>query len=316
MRSLDRKPRTWRPNKWFSERLGLQEDVNAVQKAQECKVEELKADPVAFFKQVLGVEAFEYQKKLLQLFEENQFLAARWCRQSGKSYAVSEALVIYLRTQFNHIRVIIPYGAMSAATMLACSANEIVMGKHSFIGSIDPQMAIRTRVGPQSVPAQAITEQFEMAKEECIKDPKNLGVWLPIIEQYGPALLKQCEHASQLSKELVAKWLSTYMFADIGKNKGKAKKVAAKLSDHSFFKSHGRHIGIVEAKNLGLRIHSLEEDQNLQDLVLSVFHSTTQTFDATPAVKIIENHLGLAFVKQVGLVPTPDKAKQIKERPK
>jgi len=235
----------------------------------------------------------------------------------GGFLEATEALVTYLRTKFNHIRVIIPYGAMSAATMLACSANEIIMGNHSFIGPIDPQKAIQTRFGPQSVPAQAITEQFEMAKEECKKDPKNLAVWLPIIEQYGPALLKQCEHASQLSKELVDKWLRTYMFADIKDvlaRKKRAKKVADKLSRHSHFKSHGRHIGISQAKKLGLRILTLEEDKKLQDLVLSVFHSTTQTFDATAAAKIIENHLGLAFVKQFARVQVPVKRERPKEK--
>lgn len=215
----------------------------------------------------------------------------------GGSPVATEALVTYLRTKFNEIRVIIPYGAMSAATMLACSSNEIIMGNHSFIGPIDPQMLITTRFGRQSIPAQAITEQFELAKKECKDDPKNLGVWLPILEQYGPALLKQCEHASDLSEILVSKWLASFMFKDkTGSNK-KSKDIAHKLSAHSQHKSHGRHIGIDEAMKLGLKISKLEDDPKLQDLVLSVFHSTTQTFDATPAVKIIENHLGSAFIK-------------------
>jgi ClpP class serine protease len=55
----------------------------------------------------------------------------------------TEAFVTYLRTKFNDIRVIIPYAAMSAATMLACSANKIVMGKHSFMGPVDPQMILQ-----------------------------------------------------------------------------------------------------------------------------------------------------------------------------
>lgn len=220
----------------------------------------------------------------------------------GGTLEATEGLVKYLRSMFKHIRVIIPLCAMSAATMLACSANEIVMGAHSFIGPIDPQMTIRVRNGQQSAPAMAITEQFEMAKEECKKDPKNIGVWLPIIEQYGPALLKQCEHATKLSRELVAEWLRTYMFANADKREELAENIATKLTDHLSFKSHGRHIGIVEAKNYGLNIIDLERDQILQDLVLSVFHATTQAFDATAAVKIIENHNSVAFVKQAGLV--------------
>jgi len=46
-----------------------------------------------------------------------------------------------------------------------------------------------------------------------------------------------------------------------------------------------------------LKITNLEDDQVFQDLVLSVFHATTHTFSGTPAVKIIENHNGKAFVK-------------------
>lgn len=234
----------------------------------------------------------------------------------GGSAEATEALVIYLRSKFNNIRAIIPYGAMSAATMLACSANEIIMGKHSFIGPIDPQVLVHTRLGLQAIPAQAIIEQFERACEEC-KDPKNLGVWIPIIEQYGPALIVQCNNAIELSKLLAAEWLEKYMFADDKASKEKSNKIAKMLSDHSFFKSHGRHIGREQArKDFELSIENLEDDQNLQDLVLSVFHATTHTFEGTPAVKIIENHLGKAFVKHSHQFVVPVPPKQAPKSPK
>ncbi len=51
----------------------------------------------------------------------------------GGSAEATEALVKYLRSKFSDVRAIIPYGAMPAATMLACACNKIVMGKHSFI---------------------------------------------------------------------------------------------------------------------------------------------------------------------------------------
>ncbi|MGB7956390.1 MAG: hypothetical protein WCF23_20650 [Candidatus Nitrosopolaris sp.] len=46
----------------------------------------------------------------------------------------------------------------------------------------------------------------------------------------------------------------------------------------------------------------MEDDQTFQDLILSVFHATTNTF-TSGIVKIIENHLGKAFVKQIVAVP-------------
>ncbi|KKM06474.1 hypothetical protein LCGC14_1743650 [marine sediment metagenome] len=218
---------------------------------------------------------------------------------SGGSPTATEALVLYLRLKFNHIRIIIPYAAMSAGTMLACSADEIIMGKHSFLGPTDPQMTFQIGNMRRSNPAHAIIEQFKQAKEECIIDPKNIRVWMPIIQSYAPALLIECENAIGLSKELVRKWLKTYMFKEKGDEAEKiAAEISSRLSDHNLYKSHGRHIGIKEAKDFGLEIKELEEDQTLQDLVLSIFHATTHSFDATAAVKIIENHLGNAFIKQ------------------
>jgi len=219
----------------------------------------------------------------------------------GGSAEATEALVKYLRSKFTHIRAIIPYGAMSAATMLACAADEIIMGKHSFIGPIDPQVIVYTRLGRRAIPAQAIIDQFKIAKRECKDDPKNLGVWLPIIEQYGPALIVECENAIELSKSLVLEWLTQYMFKKDDNGKEIAKKVAETLANHSLFKSHGRHIDREQAKEIGLKIMNLEDDNELQDLVLSVFHATTHTFDGTRAVKIIENHVGKAFIKQLQL---------------
>jgi len=214
----------------------------------------------------------------------------------GGSAEVTEALVSYIRTKFTHVRVIVPQAAMSAATMLACAANTIMMGKHSFLGPVDPQFILDTKLGVQSVPAQAILDQFDKAKEEC-QDPKLLGHWIPILEQYGPALIVQCENAINLSKTLLAEWLERYMFAGDPDAAGKAKNIANYLSDHKEFKSHGRHISRDKAKELKLNIENLEDDQELQDLVLSVFHATTHTFIGTEAVKIIENHNGKAFVK-------------------
>jgi len=129
----------------------------------------------------------------------------------GGSPEATEALVSYLRTKFTDIRVIVPHVAMSAATMLACSANKILMGKHSFLGPIDPQILLQTQVGLQMIPAQAILDQFELGKQE-VKDKTQLAAWLPILGQYGPALLIQCKNAVALSKQLAEDWLRIYMF--------------------------------------------------------------------------------------------------------
>ena len=217
----------------------------------------------------------------------------------GGSIEAAEAFVAYMRTKFSDIRVIIPQAAMSAATMIACSANSIVMGKHSSIGPIDPQFVLQTQLGRQMVPAQSIIDQFDLAKKES-QDPKKLGAWMPILSQYGPALLVQCDNALKLSRQLVESWVLQYMFG--GKNLRNAKRISGHLANHKNFKAHRRHIDRDQAKTIGLKIEDLEKDQALQDAVLSVFHATTHTLAGTPSAKIIENHLGKAFVKMQQIV--------------
>ena len=82
-------PRRISPNKLFEERAELREKAFAVESARLSKVEILKTDPLEFFRQVLGVEPTDYQKELIELFQKNQFIAARWSRQSGKSFTTS-----------------------------------------------------------------------------------------------------------------------------------------------------------------------------------------------------------------------------------
>src|SRR5665648_193880 len=59
---------------------------------------ELSTDPAVFFEQVIGFKPYLYQKEFIDLFESNQFTAARWCRQSGKTQTISALLLKYAVT--------------------------------------------------------------------------------------------------------------------------------------------------------------------------------------------------------------------------
>lgn len=222
----------------------------------------------------------------------------------GGSAEATEAIVLYLREKFEDIRVIIPHAAMSAATMLCCAADRIVMGTHSFLGPVDPQILLRSAGGQMSVPAHAILTQFERAKDEC-KDPSLLPVWLPTLQQYGPAMIVQCEMALELSKTLVTRWLEQFMFRKSNDGKKLAKFAADALTSKEEM-SHSRFLHRNKLrKDMKLIIDNLEDDQAFQDAVLSVYHATAHTFSATPAQKILENHLGSAFVKMSQTQPIP-----------
>ena len=59
----------------------------------------------------------------------------------GGDLGATEAIVEYLRDCFgNNVCAIVPQLAMSAGTMIACSCNEIIMGRQSSLGPTDPQV--------------------------------------------------------------------------------------------------------------------------------------------------------------------------------
>jgi len=204
----------------------------------------------------------------------------------GGEMAATESLVDYLRSMFGtNLRAIVPQIAMSGGTMIACACRQVVMGKESSIGPIDPQF--------MGIPAHGIIEEFERAKREVLEDSANIPVWQPIIAKYAPTMIGECEKAISWANQLAEEWLTSGMFAGISddkQRKAQARRVVRELGDHALTLSHSRHISLQAAKAMGLEVVPLEDDDKLQDAVLSIHHAAIQTLSATPAVKIIENH--------------------------
>ncbi len=174
--------------------------------------------------------------------------------------------------------------------MIACSCRSILMTDHSNLGPIDPQL--------RGVPAYGVIQEFERAFKEVKSDSSKIALWGPIISQYKPTFLSQCENAIEWSNKFVQEQLEKVMFADERDAKEKAMKVSKKLSDYKDNLRHERHIHIEECKKIGLRVERIEDDQDLQDLVLTVHHCFMHSLMNTQCFKIIENHNGIAFAKQ------------------
>jgi ClpP class serine protease len=110
----------------------------------------------------------------------------------GGSMEAADQIVQYLRSKYDYIRAIIPQNAMSAATMIACACDEIVMGKHSALGPIDPQVTFPTPSGSFTAPAQAILDEFEQAKKEVTSDPSTAPLWVSKVQAYPHGFLNVC----------------------------------------------------------------------------------------------------------------------------
>jgi len=222
----------------------------------------------------------------------------------GGGIGSTQSIVNYLHKMFgNNIRAIIPQIAMSAGTMVACSCRSIVMGTHSNIGPIDPQL--------RDVPCYGVIEEFRRAYREVRKDPTKALLWQTIIGQYRPTFLSQCENSIKWSNAFVKDQLETVMFAGEPDAKEKASQIVKLLTEYRRNKSHNRHIHAEECLAMGLNIESLEIKGNeiLQDLVLTVHHCYMHSLMNTGTYKVVENHMGTAFMKQIAIqqfvIPQP-----------
>lgn len=214
----------------------------------------------------------------------------------GGNPTAAESIVKYLRNKFNNdIRIIVPHLAMSAGTMIACCGKSIIMGKHSSLGPIDPQF--------NGIPAYSIKKEFEQAKEEVTNNPNTIMYWKIQLEKYPAAFLNLAISSIELSEVLVKEWLGTCMFDYKNPvDKKVIDKIVKGLNENENSKSHGRHLDIEFCSKLGLKIERLEDDQQLQDKVLSIHHAMTLTFNSSPtAVKIIENNENGTMVYNVSV---------------
>ncbi|MBI2889549.1 MAG: serine protease, partial [Nitrospirae bacterium] len=116
----------------------------------------------------------------------------------GGSMEAADQIVQYLRAKYKHIRAIVPQNAMSAATMIACSADTIFMGKHSALGPIDPQVEFPTPSGKFVAPAQAILDEFGQSKAEIAANTSTIPLWLTNVQAYPPVFLQMCKNTLDL----------------------------------------------------------------------------------------------------------------------
>ena len=71
--------------------------------------------------------------------------------------------------------------------MIACSCKEILMGKHSSLGPVDPQIS--------EFSAKNILKEFQIAKKETSQTPKLIPFWTILLNKYPENTYIECENA-------------------------------------------------------------------------------------------------------------------------
>ena len=239
---------------------------------------ELDADVVAVASPIVPGLDLRIRDAIDKLSEKKRSIAVILDTPGG-IVEVVERIVTTLRWAFDEVLVIVPDRAMSAGTILALSADRIMMDYFSCLGPIDPQIEKDGKL----VPALSYLNQFDRLNQKASTSSLTTAEYA-LVSKLDLGELYQFEQARELSVELLVKWLSTYKFKAWKNTKTRkipvtdemrverAEEIAALLNETARWHSHARGI---DKKTLcdevGLQVEDLAVDSNLHQYVRIYF---------------------------------------------
>jgi hypothetical protein len=223
----------------------------------------------------------------------------------GGSGETAEEIVKLLHRNFETVSFVVSGEAKSAGTIIVLSGDEILMTETGSLGPIDAQM----KIGRSVISAYDYMEWVDEKRKEAEKQGRLNPFDATMVAQITPGELGSVYHSLKFAEDLVVEWLTKYKFktwttTETHKHpvtedmkKKRALEIAAELTNHSKWRSHGRSIKIADLEGIGLKIMRVDEDPILSDTVYRIqtvcrllFH-TTNTFKifATAENKIFRN---------------------------
>ena len=184
-------------------------------------------------------------------------------------------IVTMIREFAEEFAVLIPYKALSAATMIALGADEIVMGRKGELSPIDPQLSIQ-RNGEGGIPKQEqLAVEDIMSYVRFLRDKVGLSdqsaLAVPVsalATKLEPWILGQINRAHSHIRS-VARKLLTSPGKQRTLDEPRIQAIVDMLAEKTY--QHGHAIGRKEAKEIGLNV--VEPSSPLEDLMWRLFES-------------------------------------------
>lgn len=186
---------------------------------------------------------------------------------------VAAKFVKIARSYSTHFRTIVPSTAMSAATLMAMGADQIVMSDTSKLGPIDPQLQTVNKAGqPIHRPAKAFIDAYESlikSAHGAIASGHPPQAYFALLNNEDPSWIMQCIRARDATKRLAAQLLTDYMLQ--GKSGQVINEVVERFVKAGDEGTHGSPIYHEQAKQFGLKIHHEDKDSAAWKLTRELF---------------------------------------------
>jgi ATP-dependent protease ClpP protease subunit len=201
----------------------------------------------------------------------------------------AERIVHTCRSFAKYFRVVVPKTAMSAGSLLAMGADEIVMSDTSELGPIDPQMTPKTKKGSgASMPAIAFIDAYTdliTQTQKAIDDKKSPRPYLILLKKIDPSWLQMCIKARNLTRQIATNFLSTYMLKNVEKKA--IENIVNKFLVEGEEFTHGKIVRADKAKELGLNVKKEPKESPMWCLVWEILLRCESYLRSNTLVKYI-----------------------------
>jgi hypothetical protein len=191
---------------------------------------------------------------------------ALFVKSDGGSGQASLRIVHLLRQFTDRLSVLVPLNCISAGTMLALGADEILMGPMAYLSAVDT--SIRHDLSPVDVDnSRVLVSQDELTRvvhlwrRERTRGRDATNPYHALYSYVHPLVVGAVDRASSLSIKLCEEIMSYHM-----SDKKQALKIARTLN--SAYPSHAYPITLKEARRIGLKVGTL--DPALNELLIEL----------------------------------------------
>jgi hypothetical protein len=190
-------------------------------------------------------------------------------KSDGGTGTASLRIVHLLRQYTDHVCALVPLNCMSAATMIALGADEILMGPLAYLSAVDTSLThdlspIDINNSRVSVSLDELTRIINLWRQET-KD-EHVNPYASIFNHVHPLVIGAVDRSSSLSIRICQEILSYHM-----KEGKKMERISQALN--SDYPSHSYPITMKEAQRLGLNVDALTPEVNNLLLELNEIYS-------------------------------------------
>ena len=208
----------------------------------------------------------------------------------GGTLPATQAIVRALRGRYAHIRVFIPQRAMSAAAMLACAADQIILGGFASLSPTNPMVVVPTMGGSMTVPAQAVVDERNELLHR-LQGPEVTGEDLMSLVTQPPGLFHDARRIISESSLTLGGWIESYSRSPDAPQANTGQHIADWISSYNQHLGHASVLTLADLRRYGLNATHMNGHAEVQEHCMEAFQAAQAAFMLTDTVKVVRCHV-------------------------